>query len=314
MGKFLDETGVSWLIAKIKSVFLTTEDAEAVDVVDVDATPTQNSTNLVESGGVYSALAPVREGFKYGVISQTQTWSGTNATGYDYVMSDLVYGNIPQANIDLYKYVDASFNATTGYFEMNGLTDISYVEMNKIYTNTLPLRSPSRSRDYSLAGVYVRTNCSIKRPAMSFTDISVSFAGLVITGDIEVVCFDNAITSQYSILDSFRGRYIKTIKNEIKGGSITNTGRAFDGAYSLETVSISALKTSVSFSSSSRLSLESIVYMVNKAANTSAITITLHATAYARCQADTTEYTYNSQTYTGILAYASAKNITIASA
>ena len=58
MGKFLDETGVSWLIAKIKSVFLTTEDAEAVDVVDVDATPTANSTNLVESGGVYDEIHP----------------------------------------------------------------------------------------------------------------------------------------------------------------------------------------------------------------------------------------------------------------
>lgn len=58
MGKFLDETGVSWLIAKIKSVFLTTEDAEAVDVVDVDAVPTSASTNLVTSGGVYSEVHP----------------------------------------------------------------------------------------------------------------------------------------------------------------------------------------------------------------------------------------------------------------
>ena len=53
--------------------------------------------------------------------------------------------------------------------------------------------------------------------------------------------------------------------------------------------------------------------MVENASNTSAITITLHATAYARCQADTTEYTYSGQTYTGIIALANAKNITIAS-
>lgn len=38
------------------------------------------------------------------------------------------------------------------------------------------------------------------------------------------------------------------------------------------------------------------------------------ADAYARCVADTTEYTYNGQTYTGIIAYAAARNITIASA
>ena len=54
--------------------------------------------------------------------------------------------------------------------------------------------------------------------------------------------------------------------------------------------------------------------MVENAVNTSAITITLHATAYARCQADTTEYTYQGNTYTGILALATAHNISIASA
>lgn len=57
MGNLLDETGVSWLMTKIKSTFLTTEDAEAVDLVSIDSVPTQNSTNLVESGGVYTALA-----------------------------------------------------------------------------------------------------------------------------------------------------------------------------------------------------------------------------------------------------------------
>ena len=58
MGKFLDETGVSWIFNKIKSVFLTTEDAEAVQTVSVDAAPTTNSTNLITSGGVYDAIHP----------------------------------------------------------------------------------------------------------------------------------------------------------------------------------------------------------------------------------------------------------------
>lgn len=71
MGKFLDETGVSWLIAKIKSVFLTTEDAEQVDLVDVDATPTANSTNLVESGGVYTAIAGKQDTLVSGVNIKT---------------------------------------------------------------------------------------------------------------------------------------------------------------------------------------------------------------------------------------------------
>lgn len=70
-----------------------------------------------------------------------------------------------------------------------------------------------------------------------------------------------------------------------------------------------------SFADCSLLDLASVVYIVTNATNNgAAITFTLHATAYARCQADTTEYTYNGQTYTGIIAYAQAKNITIQSA
>jgi len=63
--------------------------------------------------------------YKRGVIRQTQTWTGSDATGYDYTMSNLVYGLIPQASIDLFVNAGAVFNSETGYFELNGLTDNS---------------------------------------------------------------------------------------------------------------------------------------------------------------------------------------------
>ena len=72
------------------------------------------------------------EGGKHGVIRQTQTWAGSNATGYDYTMSDIVEGTIPQAIIDVaLSLPGVAFNEETGYFELNGLTDISYQEMLK---------------------------------------------------------------------------------------------------------------------------------------------------------------------------------------
>ena len=61
MSKFLDNTGVTWLFNKIKSVFLTTDDGEEVDTITVDASPTANSTGLVTSGGVYNAINPALE-------------------------------------------------------------------------------------------------------------------------------------------------------------------------------------------------------------------------------------------------------------
>lgn len=55
MGKYLDSTGLGYLISKMKAAFLPKGNTETVGV---DATPTANSTNLVESGGVYAEVHP----------------------------------------------------------------------------------------------------------------------------------------------------------------------------------------------------------------------------------------------------------------
>lgn len=51
MAKVIDSTNLGYLIGKMKAAFLP---QGATEVVGVDATPTASSTNLVESGGVYS--------------------------------------------------------------------------------------------------------------------------------------------------------------------------------------------------------------------------------------------------------------------
>lgn len=56
MSKFLDNTGLSYLIGKIKDAFVAKADTTTVQGVDVDNTPTSNSTNLVTSGGVADYL------------------------------------------------------------------------------------------------------------------------------------------------------------------------------------------------------------------------------------------------------------------
>ncbi len=75
------------------------------------------------------------------------------------------------------------------------------------------------------------------------------------------------------------------------------------------------LKVSISIPTSSALTLQSIVNIVTEvAAVTTAKTLTLHADAYARAQADTANYEYEGNTYTGIISLANAKGWTIASA
>jgi len=56
MSSFLDSTGLSHLISKIKDTFVAKAGTTAVTSVGIDSMPTANSTNLVTSGGVYSAI------------------------------------------------------------------------------------------------------------------------------------------------------------------------------------------------------------------------------------------------------------------
>lgn len=59
MTKVIDSTNLGYLIGKMKAAFLP---ANALEQVGVDATPTASSTNLVESGGVYSFVGdPVED-------------------------------------------------------------------------------------------------------------------------------------------------------------------------------------------------------------------------------------------------------------
>lgn len=254
---------------------------------------------------VYDAL------FVKGVLSQTQTWSGYNPNPRTYVMSNLVMGDIPKYFIDLVADYGVVFNTTTGYFELNGLTDISYEEMCAIYKQGVPIYSSQ----YMLRSTTdIRTNLfnnSYKGP------INVSWFAR--DSHLEVISFST--TKDTALLDGtypfYDCVYLKEIKGVIVPDSWSYQGAGaspFGLCYSLESVQFKGIKGSTTFATSPLLSLDSIVYMVENAANTVAIIITLHTTAYQRCVDDTTEYEYNSQTYTGIIALATAKNITIAQA
>lgn len=279
---------------------------------DIEADKTSD-TKTASPKAVYDSLG------KYGVISQTQTWSyQTQTSARTYTMSNLVYGLIPQYFIDLAISRGAVFNTTTGYFELNGLTDISYQEMIKILR--ADLQNQGIVDNYNFCGA--RTNLP-PRKLYYYQDYYIwSGKNFGVGGNtLEVLAVSNnengvfTINGNGTILFNVNNNVIRKVIGVISLAGVTSiNGAFFQNDYSLEEIKIKGLKANISSLNGQSLSLASVVYMVENAENTSAITITLHATAYARCQADTTEYEYNEQTYTGILAYASAKNITIASA
>lgn len=56
MESFLDSTGLTYLVGKIKDTFVAKTDTTTVTPISIDSTPTANSNNLVLSGGVYTAI------------------------------------------------------------------------------------------------------------------------------------------------------------------------------------------------------------------------------------------------------------------
>lgn len=76
------------------------------------------------------------------------------------------------------------------------------------------------------------------------------------------------------------------ILNVINCKNISTFTHSFYGCNSLVEVRLFGLKANVSFSNSPLLSKKSILFMIEEEAATSAIVITLHATAYAMAMAD----------------------------
>ena len=85
MSKFLDGTGLSDLITKIKNAFVAKADTATVTGVDIDNAPTQNSDHLVTSGGVYSAVSGKEN------TSNKVTSLSSNSTDTQYPSAKCVY-------------------------------------------------------------------------------------------------------------------------------------------------------------------------------------------------------------------------------
>lgn len=85
---------------------------------------------------------------------------------------------------------------------------------------------------------------------------------------------------------ALRGCYSLVSTNEIDAQGVTNIGTVFNNCYSLVNAKLKNLTINLSIPSSALLSKESVLFMIQNEAATSAIVITLHADAYARAMAD----------------------------
>lgn len=193
---------------------------------------------------------------------------------------------------DLYISAGAKYNETTGFYELNGLTDITEAEMRKIYryAGTPQVKA---SHAYS----QIRTNF----PSPGFYNGSI-YDGMFYASKIEVINLGYKQTQPPTILKpyvSLEGqnafylcKNLRIIYGRIeKYYTINDWNLTFGECAELEEVRIYRLGTSIKFSWSPNLSKESVLYMITNAnppsgAAAGSIAITLHPTAYARLKDD----------------------------
>ena len=194
-------------------------------------------------------------------------------------------------NRDLYESVGAVYNEETGGYQLNGLTDITESEMAIIYSESISLQNLIFDRDAQYASSRFRTNIvnkSIYTPARGEFKWTETFRECK---NLEVLKF--YLTESHpikisSISTCFYGcNNLRIIDAVLDLGKCNYSSLEFNKCDKLEKVKFKNIKASISFSDSPQLSKESILYMIQNSAATSAITITLHPDAYAMAMADT---------------------------
>ena len=221
--------------------------------------------------------------------------------------------NTQQGNRALYVAAGAVYNEKTGFYELNGLTDITEEEMRTIYIQTNPTK---RVADLCsvLNASSIRTNFPfLNRGGYKNIDCYAAFANCT---NLEVVAFgardgDNFFPSRiiYAFINCIKLREIKSVLNVTSLESYNNKFlNTFSACRALEKILILNLKDNISFSNSPLLSLESLQYLITNAANTSPITVTVHADVYAKIQDE------GQVDWHALIETAAAKQITFATA
>ena len=196
---------------------------------------------------------------------------------------------------DLYISAGAKYNEATGYYELNGLTDITEKEMRNIYllyiTNSSNAQHLVSWLDDSLG---VRTNIA---PYMYYAINMQNSIGANV--NLEVLALSKSSLYISGLVAVAHGSFPKLKKvlgawvynSENPSGFNFSYGQPFGNCPLLEEIQMKGINKSHTFAVSPNLSKESVLYMITNAnppsgAAVGSITITLHPTVYTRLKDD----------------------------
>lgn len=192
----------------------------------------------------------------------------------------------------IYESNGAVYNENTGYWELNGLTDLTEDEMYDIYlwTNNL-INQPELDNALSYApirttfapnirNIYKQGNgVSINQMAMYCTKLEIFNINSISNSQMSLKATSTAAHNAFAVCTKLREiKQILYLSHTVTGSIFSAT---FSNCQQLRKVRIRGLKQVVSFEDSPLISYESLNYIVANAANTAAITITVHDTTYS---------------------------------
>lgn len=222
--------------------------------------------------------------------------------------ADAAWVEPPQWFIDMWNSacgIYGKYNAATGYFELNGLVDITYKEAVLIYANRRHL-SLDNHGFYSSSTARTNLLPSTQNGLFGYTrSLEYSFSSCK---NMEVIRLaPNTLTVYSSMVRTFHTCVkLRKILGAINVLQKPNLTEAFALCPLLEEVQIKGLTKDLSFSDSPLLSLDSLSYLVAQSAASQPITVTVHPEVYAKL-ADETNTEWHP-----LMAQATAKQITFA--
>lgn len=196
---------------------------------------------------------------------------------------------------DLYVSAGAKYNEATGFYELNGLTDITEEEMRKIYL--LYITNSSHSQHLVSWLSYpndFRTNIAPRVYYVPNIQNSIDDNAVleVLVLSVSTLYIQSLVATAHGSFPKLR-RVVGYWVYENNNPSNFNFyyGQPFQNCPLLEEIRMKKINKSHTFAVSPNLSKESVLYMVTNAnppsgAAVGSITITLHPTAYARLKDD----------------------------
>lgn len=296
-----------------------TSDVSGVDLLEVDRSGTPHSiaaSDLISGGALNAAKTQGFEGSKEELVKK---WA-TSITSEDVssevkpdntlpVSSEAVTKAITQAKTevteqgekfvriyaqpkykgtaqtDLYVARGAVYNADTGLYELNGLTDITEDQMREIYLYTAS-RIYDFNMSYTFSALYIRTNFPVNKRYIANREFIGTF---FICRDIEVIY----ISDKTGMVNSFNSPFYQCQSlREIMGEIIITPIKQFyfnpfADCRALTTFKLTGVSNNLSLSASPKIDLASMKWMIDNANNTAAITITVHPELYAKLTDET---------------------------